>query len=148
MADKLGPNGETRINPDDALLAAAPDNVVKGVGGKVGSLLLSKMPKTKLAIEKATEQIGKQVSKTVDKLTPEKIKELTEKVKVSASPEQKAQIKTALEKLKKQGPEVQSVKFPDLGKTTTGTAVKDGMTKPTKTMEYSTEPYKYSQVNK
>lgn len=144
MQDKLGPNGETRINPDEALLASAPDNLVKGVGGKVLSSMFNKMPKTKEALEKAAEQI----SKTVDKLTPEKIKELTEKVRTAASPEQKAQIKTALEKLKKQGPEVQPVKFPDLGKTTAGTAVKDGVTKPTKALEYSTKPTKITRISK
>lgn len=106
--------------------------------------MFNKMPKTKEALEKAAEQI----SKTVDKLTPEKIKELTEKVRTAASPEQKAQIKTALEKLKKQGPEVQPVKFPDLGKTTAGTAVKDGVTKPTKALEYSTKPTKITRISK
>jgi len=139
---KDNPPGLTRINPDEALLASAPDNLIKGVGAKLGASLLTKMPKTQAAITQLAEKTSKLAKPITDKIemTAEKIKELTDKVRTSGTPAQKEQIKLAIEKLRTSVPEVKSVKFPDLGKTTKQSSIKDGITSPSNMMDYSTDP--------
>jgi hypothetical protein len=133
MEDKLGPNGETRINPnkEDFLLAVTPD---VGVGKLLGAIA-KRMPKTQQMIKQVTSKVKAEVPSRA-----EVIKQTQEKLRAMSPADQKL-YREKLLKMKEHGvpaPSVpQPVKFKDLGKSAKGTATKDGITKPTSPLEYS-----------